>query len=142
MIKFNLACDQRHDFEAWFSSSADFDDQQTKALVTCPVCGSTKVEKALMVPAVSTGRSQDKKQQKLAADARQEVMSNIREMVNHVESNTEDVGTRFSEEARKMHYGESQARGIRGQASMDEVHELVDEGVEIVPIPELPDEKN
>lgn len=142
MIKFGLACDNLHDFEAWFSSNSDFDDQLKEGYVTCPHCGSDNVQKSLMVPAVSTGRSKDKKQQMMMNAAQAEAMKQMREMVKQVKANTENVGERFPEEARKIHYGETEAKGIRGQASVDEVHELIDEGVEIVPLPDLPDEQN
>lgn len=142
MIKFNLACEQAHTFEAWFSSSADYDDQKAKGYISCPHCGSEKVEKALMVPAVSTARSKEKKQQLIAHAAQAEAMKAMREMVQKVKSTSEDVGEKFPEEARKMHYGEADARGIYGKASMDDVNELIDEGVDVMPLPELPDDQN
>lgn len=142
MIKFNLACDKMHDFEGWFSTGADFEEQKQRGFLNCPTCGSSDVQKALMVPSVSTGRSQDKKKKMLVSAAQQEAMNAVRDMVKQVKSNTEDVGERFTEEARKIHYGETQARGIRGQATTNDVQELVDEGVEIMPLPELPDDQN
>lgn len=142
MIKFNLACENMHDFEAWFSSGSDFEDQQSRGLVDCPHCGSVDVQKALMVPSVSTGRAKEAKQQMLMSAAQQEAMNNIREMVKQVKTNTENVGDQFSEEARKIHYGETEARGIHGNASIEEVHELVEEGVEIMPLPDVPEDQN
>lgn len=142
MIKFNLACKNTHDFEAWFSSGSDFDDQQSRGLVSCPHCGSVDVQKALMVPSVSTGRAKEAKQQMMMSAAQQEAMKTIREMVKQVKDNTENVGDKFSEEARKIHYGETEARGIHGSASLDEVHELVEEGVEIMPLPDVPEDQN
>ena len=142
MIKFNLACEKAHDFEAWFSSGLDFEDQQSRGLVSCPHCGSVDVQKALMVPSVSTGRAKEAKQQMMMSAAQQEAMKTIREMVKQVKDNTENVGDKFSEEARKIHYGETEARGIHGSASLDEVHELVEEGVEIMPLPDVPEDQN
>lgn len=146
MIKFNLACDQSHTFEAWFSTSADYDVQKEQGYVSCPHCGSANVDKALMVPAVSTARSKEKKQQVMAHAAQYaaqaEAMKAMREMVQKVKSTSEDVGEKFPEEARKMHYGEADPRGIYGKASMEEVHELVEEGVDLMPLPDLPDDQN
>lgn len=142
MIKFNLICDKEHDFEAWFSSSSDFDDQQVAGYVTCPMCGSSEVEKALMIPAVATSRGQEKKKQMTKSAARQEAMKTIQKMVTEVKENSENVGEKFPEEARKMHYGESDNRGIYGKASHDEVRELVDEGIDITPLPDLPEKQN
>lgn len=142
MIKFNLACENSHDFEAWFSSGSDFENQQGRGLVECPHCGSTNVQKALMVPSVSTGRAKEAKQQMMMSAAQQEAMKTIRDMVKQVKDNTENVGDKFSEEARKIHYGETEARGIHGSASIDEVHELVEEGVDIMPLPDVPEDQN
>lgn len=142
MIKFNLICDKQHDYEAWFSSSSDFDDQKISGFVTCPMCGSSEVEKALMIPAVTTSRAQEKKQQIIKNAAQQEAMKTIQKMVTEVKENSENVGDKFPEEARKMHYGESDNRGIYGKASQDEVRDLVDEGIAITPLPDLPDKQN
>ncbi|MEW7009233.1 DUF1178 family protein [Lentilitoribacter sp. EG35] len=142
MIKFNLICNKHHDFEAWFSSSTDFDDQKDAGFVSCPICGSSVVEKALMVPAVATSRSKEKKQQMMKNTAQKEAMKAIQKMVTDVKENSENVGDQFPEEARKMHYGESDSRGIYGKASLDEVRELVDEGINVTPLPDLPDKQN
>ena len=95
-----------------------------------------------MVPAVSTGRSKDKKQQMMVNAAQAQAMKAMQDMVREVKANSEDVGDKFPEEARKMHYGEKDARGIYGKATKDEVHDLVEEGVEIVPLPDLPESQN
>lgn len=142
MIKFNLICDKQHDFEAWFSSSSDFDDQKFAGFVNCPLCGSSEVEKALMIPAVATSRAKEKKQQIMKNAAQQEAMKTIQKMVTEVKENSENVGDKFPEEARKMHYGESDNRGIYGKASQDEVRDLVDEGITVTPLPDLPDKQN
>lgn len=142
MIKFNLICDKQHDFEAWFSSSSDFDDQKLSGFVNCPICGSSEVDKALMVPAIATSRAKEKKQQMMKNIAQQEAMKTIQKMVTEVKENSENVGDKFPEEARKMHYGESDNRGIYGKASKDEVRDLVDEGIDVTPLPDLPDKQN
>lgn len=146
MIKFTLACDTGHNFEGWFGSSDDFDNQLKRGLVSCPVCNSLKVEKALMAPSVSTSRTREKIQEKINVatvnQSRQAMFAELKEMRDKITANSEDVGERFPEEARKIHYGESKERGIYGEASPEDVKELVDEGVDIVPLPVLPDDKN
>jgi len=137
MIHFALVCDKDHQFEGWFRSNDDFDGQSARGLVTCPVCGSAKVGKALMAPAVRT--SEDKGT--LALDPEKlEMMRALREMVRAVKSSAEDVGERFPEEARRIHHGEAKARGIYGKASRDEVVALIDDGIEIAPLPDLPED--
>ena len=139
MIRFSLHCDKDHEFEAWFSSSTDFDSQTERGLVECPVCGSRQVGKALMAPAVAVSKQPG--QRSLAMDPeRREMMRKIREMVQAVKMNSEDVGERFAEEARKIHHGETEARGIYGKASGDEARSLIEEGIEIAPLPDLPDD--
>ena len=142
MIRFSLVCDQKHDFEAWFSSSSDFDSQVDRGFVTCPVCGSEKVEKALMAPSVSTARKKEASTQLAMNKAQSEALDELRKAVKKIKETSEDVGERFPEEARKIHYGESEERGIIGQAKPDEVKALVEEGVGIAPLPDLPEEKN
>ncbi|WP_419906650.1 DUF1178 family protein [Hoeflea sp.] len=142
MIKFNLICDKEHGFEAWFASNADFDAQQNSALIACPHCGSTAVDKALMAPSVSTARSKEAPMQLAMNRNQKSAMDQLRKAVKAIRDNSEDVGERFPEEARKIHYGESEERGIIGQASPDDVKSLVDEGVNVAPLPDLPEDKN
>jgi hypothetical protein len=142
MIRFNLVCDAQHDFEAWFSSSSDFDQQSERGLVSCPLCGSAHVEKALMTPSVSTARKKDTSMRLAMNKAQTAALDQLRGAVKTIRENSEDVGERFPEEARKIHYGESEERGIIGQAKPDEVKALVEEGVGIAPLPDLPEEKN
>ena len=142
MIRFDLICDEQHGFEAWFSSNDDFDQQNAQGLVNCPQCGSSKVEKALMTPSVSTSRNKQAATQLAMNNAQQAAMDQLRQAVKTIRENSEDVGERFPEEARKIHYGESEERGIIGQAKPDEVKSLVDEGVSIAPLPDLPEDKN
>ncbi|AYD02678.1 DUF1178 family protein [Neorhizobium sp. NCHU2750] len=142
MIKYSLCCDNAHVFEGWFSESADFDRQIKSGFLTCPVCDSASISKSLMAPAVSTARKQEAKKQMAMDLARQEAMAKLREAVAEIRANAEDVGEKFPEEARKIHYGEADARGIIGQASLGEVKELLEEGIDIAPLPRVPDETN
>ncbi|WP_377299572.1 DUF1178 family protein [Rhizobium sp. SGZ-381] len=142
MIRYSLICDNAHAFEGWFSQSADFDRQVESGFLTCPVCGSAAISKSLMAPSVSTARSKQERQQVAMDVARQETITKLKEMVATIKANAEDVGERFPEEARKIHYGEADARGIMGKASLADVKDLIDEGIEIAPLPVLPDETN
>ncbi|MEM7213931.1 MAG: DUF1178 family protein [Pseudomonadota bacterium] len=146
MIKYSLICDQEHAFEAWFGSSDDYDKQRKRGFVECPTCGSKKVSKSLMAPGVSgTRKSADRNVPMATMPQPQipaEMMDQLRKIKQHVEANSENVGDRFPEEARKIHYGEAEARGIYGKASLEEASNLAEEGVNVMPIPELPEEKN
>jgi hypothetical protein len=142
LIRYSLTCDNAHEFEGWFSEGADFDRQVATGLLTCPVCHSAAVSKLLMAPSVSTARKKDE-MQTLAMDAmRREALAKLKEAVAAVKANSEDVGTQFPEEARKIHYGEADARGIIGQATFDEAQALLEEGIEIAAIPVLPEDVN
>ena len=142
MIKYSLSCDNGHAFEGWFSGHADFDHQVASGLLSCPFCNSLAVSKALMAPSVSTARKKDETRAVVMDQARQEAIAKIREAVASIRANAEDVGGRFPEEARKIHYGESDARGIVGQASLVEVRELLEEGIGVAPLPVLPEDAN
>lgn len=136
MIKYNLICRHDHDFEAWFSSSSDYDVQRKKRLVECPHCGSAKVEKAIMAPNVSTSR---KKQ--AAISKQKEAMALMNKAAQTIRKEIEDkcdyVGERFANEARAIHYGEKEERAIYGEASPKEAKELHEEGVGIAPLPDV-----
>ncbi|WLR92214.1 DUF1178 family protein [Shinella zoogloeoides] len=142
MIRYELSCDNGHAFEGWFGSADDFDRQQKMTLVSCPSCGSTHVAKRLMAPSVSTARKKQQRQELAVQTGQKEMMAKIREIVSTIRANSEDVGERFPEEARKIHYGESEQRGLIGKATADEVRDLLDEGVEVAPLPTLPDDTN
>ena len=142
MIKFDLICDEQHRFEAWFSSNSDFEKQRDGKLVECPHCGSVNVDKALMAPSVSTARSKEASVQLAMNTTQKAAMEQLRQAVKTIRDNSEDVGERFPEEARKIHYGESEERGIIGQAKPDEVKSLLEEGVGVAPLPYLPEDKN
>jgi len=138
MIKYCLQCEKTHEFEGWFRSSSDFDIQAEKKMLTCPVCGSDDVKKAIMAPSVSTSR----RKAGVANEARlREMQSTLasasNKVMKHIEKNFDYVGQDFPEEARKIHYGETETRGIFGEASGKEAKELIDEGVNITPLPTL-----
>jgi hypothetical protein len=142
VIRYSLSCENTHEFEGWFSGSADFDSQVERGFLSCPVCGSHKVFKALMAPSVSTARKQEAIQT-LAMDAAQkQAFAKIKETLASIRANAEDVGDKFPEEARKIHYGEADQRGIIGQASLQDVKGLLEEGIDIAPLPVLPDDVN
>ena len=146
MIKYSLLCEKDHDFEGWFGSSDDYDEQSKRGFVECPHCGSTKISKALMAPGISgTKKSDSVEARPMATMAPQlpvEMVTKLREIKQHIEKTSENVGDKFPEEARKIHYGEAQARGIYGKVTAKEAVDLVKEGVSVVPIPELPEDKN
>ena len=141
MIRFSLHCDRAHDFEGWFRSNDDFETQRKRGFVSCPECGSQKVEKALMAPAVSTSRKQEKVALAMGEQPRK-MMAALKDLSDKVRENAENVGDKFAEEARKIHFGETEARGIYGEATRDEVAELIDDGVDFLPLPHVPDEAN
>ncbi|UJW75105.1 DUF1178 family protein [Rhizobium sp. SL42] len=142
MIRYSLCCDGAHEFEGWFSESADFERQKATGFLTCPVCGSAEISKVLMAPAVSTARHRETMQALAISSAQKQAVVKLKEAIQEIRANSEDVGDRFSEEARKIHYGEAEARGIIGQASPVEVRSMLDEGIEIAPLPVLPDDAN
>ena len=141
MIRFSLICEQEHEFEAWFRSSNDFETQKKRGFVDCPACGSSKVQKALMAPAVSTGR----KREKIAlamGETQKEAMAQLKALSQKMRENADYVGDKFAEEARKIHFGETDQRGIYGEATPEEAKSLAEDGVEFMPIPVFPDDRN
>ncbi|WP_027229666.1 DUF1178 family protein [Phyllobacterium sp. UNC302MFCol5.2] len=137
MIRFSLHCEHDHEFEGWFRSNDDFDSQVGKGLLACPTCGSYNIGKALMAPSVTTGRQKEK-----IAVAMSKMVSELKEMTRKVRENADYVGSDFAEEARKIHFGEVQKRGIYGEASQEEVKSLLDDGVDVMPLPVFPEERN
>ena len=132
----DLQCSHRHTFEGWFGSEDDFQDQLGRGLVECPYCGDTGVKKMLSAPRLNLGASeQPQSRQDVVATPDESMQAAWLKMVRHVLAHTEDVGERFPEEARRMHYGESQGRGIRGQASPQETEALLEEGIGVLPLP-------
>jgi hypothetical protein len=139
VIRYALLCDREHDFEGWFGASADFDDQQARGLIECPVCASKAVRKAIMAPAVAGAKRRAQDQSPAENQAMMmEAMSRIR---RHVEENFDDVGDAFAAEARAIHEGRSEDRGIYGQATSAEVRELAEDGIPVAPMPPEPPKK-
>jgi hypothetical protein len=163
MIRYALICQQGHEFESWFQDSAAYDKQAKRGLVSCPHCGSAKIEKAIMAPRLAaTAKKRVKPIEASEATSEttptppapasgpvamispqeQEFRTKLKELRDHLIKNADNVGTKFPEEARKMHYGETEHRSIYGVASPEEAKELSDEGIEFHPLPSLPDERN
>jgi hypothetical protein len=164
MIRYNLVCAKGHEFESWFAGSAAYDKQARRGLVECPVCGSARVEKALMTPRLARTRKSTPAEPAgpdtavpaaagpaapgppapvaVISPQEQELRTKLREFREHLVKNAENVGQQFPEEARKMHYGEKEHRSIYGTASPDDAKALHEEGIEFAPLPVLPDERN
>ena len=163
MIKYQLICDKSHEFEGWFGDSATFESQQESGLLTCPVCGSADVRRALMAPNLASPKTRktDLAEQQpsvqpepqpqpqapqqasaalppAAARKMQELMSEMRALQTKIREECRDVGNDFAEEARKIHYGEVEPEGIYGQATAEEREALDEEGIEIMDMPWLP----
>jgi hypothetical protein len=166
MIRYALRCEHDHAFESWFQSSSAFDSQVKRKLVTCPTCESTKVEKAIMAPRIVSKKGRESAApvaapvptsapsaeavpgaqslgpQPLVMAQELELRTKLKELRDHIVKNADNVGERFPNEARKMHYGEIEHRPIYGEASPDEARSLIEEGVEVSPLPVLPDDRN
>jgi hypothetical protein len=150
MIRYALVCAKGHSFESWFQNSAAYDKQAKRNLVTCPACGSAKVEKEIMSPRLAgSGKraqasvpSSEKTPVAIVSPQEHELRKKLKELRAHLTQNADYVGQKFPEEARKMHYGEIDHRSIYGEASPDEAQKLNEEGIEFHPLPVLPDERN
>jgi hypothetical protein len=154
MIRYALACAKGHSFESWFQNSAAYDKQAKQKLVTCPVCGTHKVEKEIMsprlagarkhaeAPAPASDQANEKTPVAMVSPQEHELRKKLKELRAHLTQNADYVGQKFPEEARKMHYGETDHRSIYGEASPDEAQKLREEGIEFHPLPVLPDERN
>jgi hypothetical protein len=164
MIHYNLRCAKGHAFESWFQSSSAYEVQEKRKLINCPVCGSTRVERAIMAPQIvrKKGRGATASDSlpvpappaaevtpplppssptPLLMAQEAELRTKLRELRDHIVKNADNVGERFPNEARKMHYGDIEHRPIYGEASPDEAKALIDEGVEVMPLPTLPDDR-
>jgi hypothetical protein len=139
MIKYALTCDHEHGFEGWFGSSSDYDDQQARGLLECPLCGSHDVRKAIMAPAVAGTK---KKAPDVAPQMRSMMMEAMGKVRAHVEAEFDYVGDAFAREARDIHEGKSEERGIYGEATPTEVKKLVEDGVPVAPLPPKPEDVN
>jgi hypothetical protein len=158
MIRYNLRCEKGHGFESWFQSSAAYESQEKRKLVSCPACGSVKVERAIMAPQIVSKKGREaavpvpteastteitaQGSTPLLMAQELELRAKIKELRDHIVKNADNVGERFPNEARKMHYGDIEHRPIYGEASPEEARSLIDEGVEVSPLPLLPDDRN
>jgi hypothetical protein len=163
MIRYNLRCERGHAFESWFQSSAAYESQEKRKLVNCPACGSAKVERAIMAPQIVSKKGRDNRENAgdnsmptaaattdvaaagstpLMMAQERELRAKLKELRDHIVKNADNVGERFPNEARKMHYGDIEHRPIYGEASPDEARALIEEGVEVSPLPVLPDDRN
>lgn len=140
MIKYALHCAADHAFEGWFGSSADYDDQAARGLLACPACGTTAVEKAVMAPAVAGTKKTAPAMPE--PKVREMMMEAARQVRNHVEENFEYMGDAFADEARAIHEGRSEERGIYGEATPAEVKKLKEDGVQVAPLPDAPPRKS
>lgn len=136
MIKYALTCDAGHDFEGWFGASADYDDQAARGLLQCPVCGSAAVRKQIMAPAVAGTKARGEPE--ASPRLREMMMQAMGAVRAHVEENFDYVGDAFAREARAIHEGTSEARGIYGEATPAEVRALKEDGVQVAPMPPAP----
>lgn len=142
MIVYNLACDQQHPFEGWFASPADFENQRDNGLVECPVCASKQIARKLHAPRINTGAAPSTKGEAVESATQPDGEidhAKLREAMlgfaNHVRENTEYVGEQFADEARAMHYGDKEHRGIRGRADRETAEALREEGIEFASLP-------
>ena len=158
MIHYHLRCERGHAFESWFQSSSAYEAQEKRRLVNCPLCGSAKVERAIMAPQIVSKKGRESAVPAPAAAAATEVAApaatpllmaqerelraKLKELREHIVKNADNVGERFPNEARKMHYGDIEHRPIYGEASPNEARSLIEEGVEVTPLPVLPDDRN
>ncbi len=158
MIKYTLVCDASHEFESWFPGSESYEEQARRGFVECPLCQSTKVSKAIMAPHVARkdrdampavasapavpAVASPPQQVALLDEKQQHLRAMIRELHEKIVASSDDVGASFPEEARKMHDGETPVRSIRGKATFEEARSLLEDGIPVMPIPDLPEERN
>lgn len=160
MIRYSVVCPDGHEFDGWFRSSEDFDAQATRHLIECPVCGKTDVRKAIMAPAVGGSRKahgaappepavtvepaeRPAAPPDIGVDPRAQAMLDaLRTYRDKMLENSTNVGPRFAEEARRMHVGETEKKGIHGQATREEAEALLEEGIPVAPLPILPEDYN
>lgn len=141
MIHYSLVCDNDHKFDAWFRSAEAFDEQNSRGIVTCPVCNSPKTGKGLMAPSVARSTS-EKVAVSIGHPQQQQLREALRALRNKVTTEADYVGDRFADEARKIHFKEVDPRGIYGEATREEVASLIEDGVDFMPLPSIPEEHN
>jgi hypothetical protein len=162
MIRYSLRCERDHAFESWFQDSSAYDAQVKRKLVSCPVCSSVKIEKAIMAPRIVGKKGRERAEPVPTAPTptapaeipaaatstplmmaqERELRAKLKELRDHIVKNADNVGEQFPNEARKMHYGDIEHRPIYGEASPEEARSLVDEGIEVSPLPVLPEDRN
>ncbi|HLZ04781.1 MAG TPA: DUF1178 family protein [Bradyrhizobium sp.] len=159
MIRYALHCEHDHAFESWFQDSSAYEQQIKRKLVSCPVCSSVKIEKAIMAPRIVSKKGRERVAEPtppapavaetpatsttpLMMAQERELRAKLKELRDHIVKNADNVGERFANEARKMHYGEIEHRPIYGEASPEEAKSLIEEGVEVSPLPVLPEDRN
>jgi hypothetical protein len=165
MIRYALRCERDHHFESWFQDSAAYDQQVKRKLVSCPVCESVAIEKAIMAPRIVSKKGRERAEPMaeaapvpvpaapetpaaaagptpLVMTQERELRAKLKQLRDHIVKNADNVGDHFPNEARKMHYGEIEHRPIYGEASPEEAKSLIDEGVEVSPLPVLPEDRN
>lgn len=141
MIQYSLICESDHKFDAWFRNAEAYDAQHEKGIVTCPICGSGDVHKALMAPAVPR-KSAEKIALSIGHPQQAELRAAMKALRDKVTSEADYVGDKFASEARKIHDNEVEARGIYGEATSEEVSGLVEDGVDFMPLPNVPEDHN
>jgi hypothetical protein len=141
MIRYDLNCEDGHEFDSWFPNSSAYDEQAKKGVVSCPKCGSNKISKRLMTPGVPA-KSNRKLSPALEGKKTKAVREAMTKLRQHIEATSDYVGTNFPEEARRIYYKESKERGIYGEASLEEAKSLREEGIEVIPLPTAPQDKN
>ncbi|MDP1731265.1 MAG: DUF1178 family protein [Devosia sp.] len=141
MIHYSLICDNDHKFDGWFRNAEAFDQQYDRGIVTCPICMSAKVEKAMMTPSVARSGS-DKVSLSIGHPQHAQLREAMQALRNKATSEADYVGDEFAEEARKIHFKEVDPRGIYGEATREEVVGLVEDGVDFIPLPSIPEEYN
>ena len=136
MILFDLQCDKNHKFECWFASSANYEEQLKNKMIVCPYCNSTKIQKSLMAPNINTKSAYKNSKENNKKKLEQKNLENqIKKFRKYIEKNTDNVGKNFAEEARKIYYGETKSRPIRGESTEKEAQELAEEGITFSQLP-------
>ncbi len=138
MVVYNLSCEHDHAFEGWFDSLEGFESQQSGGNVVCPMCSSTSIVRRPVAPHLNVTKHSAPERSAVAMSPNMSAEAMWRKMMAYVRNHTENVGAQFPEEARKIYYGETEARSIRGNASQQEVAELSDEGIDVLPLPHFP----
>ena len=141
MIHYALVCENAHKFEAWFRNAEAYEDQHARGIVTCPICSSVSVDKAMMAPSLNRSGS-EKMSLSIGHPEHAQIHEAMRALRQKVVSEADYVGDKFAEEARKIHFKDVEARGIYGEATRDEVASLIEDGVDFMPLPNLPEEHN